>query len=91
MNVDVRAARADDYQAFYDICNCPGVVRNTLELPYVLPFDGRQRLAAPIYSEDTDEVLSSILGVTARGWQSRGRRVPSWAGTLWRILAGWPC
>ena len=35
MKVDIRAARVDDYQDIYQVLSCPGVVRNTLQLPYV--------------------------------------------------------
>ena len=31
----VRAARADDYQDVHEVLACPGVVRDTLQLPYV--------------------------------------------------------
>ena len=30
----IRAARADDFYDIYEIFACPGVVRNTLQLPY---------------------------------------------------------
>ncbi len=33
--VTVRAVRLDDYRDIYDIMACPGVVRNTMQLPYV--------------------------------------------------------
>ena len=33
--VTVRAVRLDDYRAIYDIMACDGVVRNTMQLPYV--------------------------------------------------------
>ena len=35
MKVDIRAARVDDYQDIHEVLACPGVVRNTLQLPYV--------------------------------------------------------
>jgi putative acetyltransferase len=35
MTITIRAARASDYQDVYDIMACPGVVRNTLQLPFV--------------------------------------------------------
>ena len=34
----------DDHQALYDISNCPGVVRNTLQLPYVSLDHRKERL-----------------------------------------------
>ena len=33
--VTIRAARADDCHDIYELFTCPGVVRNTLQLPYV--------------------------------------------------------
>ena len=33
--VTIRAARADDCHDIYELYACPGVVRNTLQLPYV--------------------------------------------------------
>jgi len=33
--VEIRAARADDCHDIYELFACPGVVRNTLQLPYV--------------------------------------------------------
>ena len=33
--VTIRAARVDDYRDIYELFACPGVVRNTLQLPYV--------------------------------------------------------
>lgn len=34
-DVTIRAARADDCHDIYELFACPGVVRNTLQLPYV--------------------------------------------------------
>ena len=34
-DVVIRAAQYDDYQDVHDILSCPGVVRNTMTLPYV--------------------------------------------------------
>ncbi|MCI0438437.1 MAG: GNAT family N-acetyltransferase [Chloroflexi bacterium] len=34
-DVIIRAARADDYADMHEVLSCPGVYRNTLQLPYV--------------------------------------------------------
>ena len=33
--VTIRAVSSEDYQDIYEMLGCPGVVRNTLQLPYV--------------------------------------------------------
>ena len=35
MNLTIRAVRNDDYQDLHQVYTCPGVMRNTLGLPYV--------------------------------------------------------
>lgn len=47
MNVEIRAAKVDDYQDIYEVLSCPGVVRDTLQLPYVSLDRRRQYLENP--------------------------------------------
>ena len=65
MNVGVRPARVEDHQAFYDISNCPGVVRNTLHLPYVSLDVRKDRLANPRPGEHqlVAEVDGRVVGM----------------------------
>ena len=47
MKVEIRAARVDDYRDIHEILSCPGVVRGTLQMPYVSPERRRQYLENP--------------------------------------------
>jgi hypothetical protein len=44
--VTIRGARVDDYNDLYDVLACPGVVRNTSQLPYVSLDRGKSWLEA---------------------------------------------
>ena len=70
--VKVRAARADDYQDIHELMSCPGVVRNTLQLPYVSIDKRRQRLEEPAPGQHllVAEVNGKVVGNTGLGCRS---------------------
>ena len=73
--VKVRAAKADDYKDLYEVYSCPGVVRGTLQLPYVSEDHRRKRLEDlgqddhMLVAEVDDHVVGSL------GLHRRNRRM----------------
>lgn len=62
--VEIRAARADDCHDIYELFACPGVVRNTLQLPYV-SLDKRREQLQNLTSNDyalVAELGSKVVG-----------------------------
>ena len=60
----IRAARADDYQDIYKVLACPGVVRDTLQLPYV-SLDRRRKSLEDLGPDDyylVAEVDGRVVG-----------------------------
>jgi putative acetyltransferase len=63
-DVKIRAARASDYQDMYEVLNCPGVVRNTMQLPHV-SLDHRKRWMEGLSENDymlVAEVNGRVVG-----------------------------
>ena len=62
--VTIRAVRADDCQDLYEMLSCPGVVRNTLQLPYV-SLDKREEWLRSLTPDDymlVAEVDGKVVG-----------------------------
>lgn len=58
--VVIRAAEAADYEEVHEVYACPGVVRGTLQLPYVSMDVIRKRLEEP--SPDTYTLVADVYG-----------------------------
>ena len=58
--VVIRAAEAADYEEVHEVYACPGVVRGTLQLPYVSMDVIRKRLEEP--SSDTYTLVADVYG-----------------------------
>ena len=62
--VTIRAVRADDSLDLYEMLSCPGVVRNTLQLPYV-SLDKREEWLSSLTQDDymlVAEVDGKVVG-----------------------------
>ena len=63
-DVTIRAVRADDCDDLYEMLACPGVVRNTLQLPYV-SLDQREKWLSNLTDNDymlVAEVDGRVVG-----------------------------
>ncbi len=63
-DVTIRAVRADDCDDLYEMLACPGVVRNTLQLPYV-SLDSREQWLSNLTDNDymlVAEVDGRVVG-----------------------------
>ena len=76
MNVEIRAARVDDYRDIYEVLSCPNVVRNTLQMPHVSLDRRRQYLEnlEPGHHILVAEVEGRVIGEIGLHQQRNRRR-----------------
>ena len=63
-DVTIRAVRVEDYQDLHEMLSCPGVVRNTRQLPYV-SLDKREEWLSNLTQDDymlVAEVDGGVVG-----------------------------